>query len=484
LGWTLRAIRALLIPLLLMVFALWPTFGLMTPPMRRVAAQAVAPAGAVVPTDVVASGAVVVTPTQDETTVMFPDGITFALAATAPFPVTRVELLYRPVGDETRRMAAPDLPVVPDGAGPSPTVEVAHDVDLRASGLPPGIDLLYQWRLLGDSGEAAETPEGRVAWHDGRFEWETLDGARASVRSYKGNEALRRAVLETTEREIVRLEALYGAALAEPVRVWLYASPDDLAGALRPNSEEWVAGAAYPQYGLILAVLRPGDTEEIDRVIPHEVSHLVLGKATGNPFSEPPAWLDEGLATAQEGGDRGPYLALVREAVDAGELSSLPAIAGAFPFDPGGAQLAYAESLSVVTYIQDRYGEEGIGRLVAAYREPLTDEQAVRQALGVSVADLEAGWRLALADESGAFAGIGATGDGDGLSLEDAALIASGGLIMSLAAVLAVVVGVVALRRARRSSFPEEDDDDSSTDVALPPHPERRTPMVEGDWSG
>lgn len=388
-----------------------------------------------------------ITPTRDEATADFPAGVAFGLIATAPFPVVRVELLYRPAGEQTLRLALPELP-----ARHGPNVAIEHRVDFREGELPPGIDLRYRWRLIGDDGVAVETAEASVPWRDDRFAWDTFAGERAVVHAYGGDDRFNRAILETTEDEIARLEDLYGAPLAEPVRVWIYATMDDLAGALRPNSETWVAGAAYPRLGLILAVIAPGDRAEAARVIPHEVSHLVLDRATGNPFSEPPAWLDEGLAVSQERGDDAPYLALARQGLLDQDTQSLPALAGAFPYDPDGAQLAYAQSLSVVAFIRDRYGDDGLERLIAAFRQPVTVEAAVREALGVSLAELETGWGTALANETGPFADASRGGS----SPWETILAASGALTMAFAALLAVGVGVTVLRRARKRRWEDE----------------------------
>jgi len=389
---------------------------------------------------------------RDEAIVDFPDGVDFALDATAPFPVERIELLYRPAGDETLRLALPALPPTP-----SPTVAITHRVDLSDGELPPGIDLLYRWRLIGTGGEEVETAAASVPWLDDRFEWRTFAGERATVYGYDGDDAFLRTILERTEREIARQEDAYGGRLPAPARVWVYASMADLVGALQPNSETWVAGAAYPRFGLILAVIGPGDAAEIGRVIPHEVSHLVLHHVTGNPFSSPPTWLDEGLAVSQEEGSVEPYLSLVRQAEFDGELDGLAALDGAFPFDPTAAQLAYAQSLSLVEYIEDRYGADGLARLIAAYRQPVTTDKAIRGALGIPPAELEAGWRQALADGTGPFDGIGRRGDRGGFGVEDAWLLASGGLVMGLVALFALGVGLAALRRSRRGGFEEEE---------------------------
>ena len=51
-----------------------------------------------------------------------------------------------------------------------------------------------------------------------------------------------------------------------------------------------------PALHVIMAVLPPGNYDEVGRVVPHEISHQVLHQATDNPFSRPPQWLNEGLA--------------------------------------------------------------------------------------------------------------------------------------------------------------------------------------------
>src|SRR5260370_16743783 len=63
--------------------------------------------------------------------------------------------------------------------------------------------------------------------------------------------------------------------------------------------------------------------DEIKRIIPHELSHLLLYQATRNPYNQPPAWMDEGLAVHnQETQDPAEEEAL-RQAAQAGNLLPL-----------------------------------------------------------------------------------------------------------------------------------------------------------------
>jgi len=330
---------------------------------------------------------------------------------------------------------------------------------LRAGALPPGLDVHYHWRFTEDDGEVLETPERTVLWADGRFDWTPMGDGPVTVYAYAGDEAFQAEVLASAEETIERLSRRFGAELTDPVRVWVYASADDFTGALAPNSEPWIVGAAYPWFGLVNAVLPTGDREELERVVPHEISHLVLYQATRNPFNGPPAWLDEGLATLAQGSGQAQLWARVARAAEAGELDRLRSLNGQFPYDADGALLAYAQSLSVVQYIIDTYGETGLSKLIAVFREGVSYDEAVERALGIGLDELDEAWRAAVpAQAERELAALGGTtGRGDnGVNPFDGVLLASGSLIMGVVALVALVVGARAFLRARRlASEPE-----------------------------
>lgn len=385
-----------------------------------------------------------ITVTADHARPNFPEGVAFSLTATAPALIERVELLYAVAGQETLHLATPDFVS-------GRVVSVAHDLDLDDGSLPPGLDVEYRWRLEDAEGAVLETAPRTFLWKDDRFAWQTLAGERAVVHTYAGDDALGQAVLDTAQRTLARLEAAYDARLPDPVRIWVYASPDDFAGTMRANAEPWIAGASYPAYGLVLAVLPDSESTELGRVIPHEIGHIVLDAATRNPFNEPPVWLDEGLAVhAQEVSDP-TFRDLVLAAAAEDRLESLRVLNSQFPYDADGALLGYAQSESIIRFILAEYGEEGLTRLIAVHRDGVTPDEAVQRALGLSLDELDARWRASLAAEAAANPPFAATDDAEGgLDPGQAVALASGSLLMGAVALLAVVTGVVSLLRARR----------------------------------
>ena len=395
--------------------------------------------------------------TQDAVT-DFPNGITFSLTASSAEPITKAEIYYRPARLESLRLGQPELT-------PGPEVALTYEADFRGGRMPLGVDIYYFWRLETASGAVLETPEAVVLWSDTRFDWQPLQGNQVTVYAYNNDPAHNQAILDSAERTIAELSAAYDAEMTEPIRIWAYTSGEDFAGALAPNSESWIAGAAYPQLGLIASVLPPGDLDEVGRVVPHEVSHQILSQATENPWNGPPVWLDEGLAIqAQENGaERFPQLVL--EAAANGTLEPIPVLNSQFPYDAEGALLGYAQSESIVDFIATAYGDDAIARLIAVFREGVSYDEAVERALGVTMEELDAQWQASLLEAAN---GAGITGDGDSTGggswlrgLEEALALASGSLIMGVVALLAIVVGTLTIIRSRRrlNAWPEEPDE-------------------------
>ncbi|HEU5433417.1 MAG TPA: peptidase MA family metallohydrolase [Thermomicrobiales bacterium] len=403
-------------------------------------AQAEAPAPAVIAATPVAGTAVV---KRDEVATDFPKGLTFTFEATAKQPITRVDLLYRATVEKTLSLSQPHVK-------PATDVSLTQTVDLETAGVPPGIDLLYHWRIYEADGGVTETPEKPVSWTDTRFDWTTLKGQDVTVFAYNNDPSFNQAILDRAEQTIATLNDRFGAKPNRPIRIWVYNSGNDFSGALAPNSEPWIAGAAFPWYGLILAILPDGNMSEVARIVPHEMSHQALFAATDNPFGGTPAWLDEGFAVYNQVGGKTQYPAIVKAALAHNALPSVRALNGQFPYDTQQALIAYAESLSIVTFILDRWGQDGVAKLIDAFHQGTTPDAATKQALGVDLDQLNTQWRAWVAQQPASGGGLTAPfGDGE-FPVGGAP---PGMLAMGVAALLAIFAGVVAARRNRRGSF-------------------------------
>ncbi|MEX2314457.1 MAG: peptidase MA family metallohydrolase, partial [Thermomicrobiales bacterium] len=136
-----------------------------------------------------------------------------------------------------------------------------------------------------------------------------------------------------------------------------------------------------------------GAGREIRRMIPHEVSHLILHQATENPWNTPPNWLDEGLAVYNQETPDSDLPDILDDAVDDGRLIPVRALGSSFPLDPEQAYLSYAESHSIATFIIEELGEDEMAELIAVFRDEVSYDEAVERALGMSVEELDAAWK-------------------------------------------------------------------------------------------
>ena len=396
---------------------------------------------------------------RNEATADFPEGITFTLDAETTDPVTNLELLYHAPGLETLSVELP-----PFEAGTT-ELKIEHPIDLRAGELPVGVDIQYRWRITEANGDVVETPEQTLSWFDDRYDWTPLSGPNVTVYTYNADSAFQQAILDAAERTVTSLAESYGAKLEQPVRVWAYAAKDDLYGALAPNSEPWIAGAAYPALHVIMAVLPPGDYNEVKRVVPHEISHQVLYQATQNAFNSPPQWLDEGLATYWQESGRDRFYSYALEHAASGEVPPLRTLNGIFPYDRDGATASYAFSLSAVMYILDTWGDEGMAHLISTFPEGVIFDDAIEQGLGITFDELDRRWQEDLIADAKQVGASGTTrfGDDDGASpwtaIGDGLALASGTLILGLVVLIAVIAGLFTFVRSRRRSGDEESID-------------------------
>jgi hypothetical protein len=92
-------------------------------------------------------------------------------------------------------------------------------------------------------------------------------------------------------------------------------------------------------------------------------------------------------------------MGMVERAYEAGKLFDLNSLEVSFPFQPAQATMAYAASWSAVEYIQVTYGDEGTGRLIAAFGLGVPYDEAIESALGIDGEQLNDDWTAWIASQ-------------------------------------------------------------------------------------
>jgi hypothetical protein len=165
------------------------------------------------------------------------------------------------------------------------------------------------------------------------------------------------------------------------------------------TGRDWVGGQARPELGAVVIAVPPeqGYASRMKRYLPHEITHLLVYQlVTPIGYRYVPEWLDEGLATANERLPTPEYALALEEARKAGQLLSVEELCIPFSPDPRTAMLSYAQSASVVQFIRQRYGADGIRKLLSAYANGASCTSGVEEALEISLDKLESDWRISL----------------------------------------------------------------------------------------
>ncbi len=275
--------------------------------------------------------------------------------------------------------------------------EAHYHRNLQARPFPPYANITYWWEYRDEAGTRQTTAETTFRYVDHRFDWRSYQHRNVHLHWVTDSERLHNQALEITQTFLEDAEILFEEPLPKPIYVYIYPSTPDLNQALRLAGATWVGGEAYPQYDVALLGLKANQEAslKLKQLLPHELTHLALAQNLGaRAYAELPAWVKEGLATSFEQRADAAY----EIALDDAERKSgyLPPETLCQPF-VGLSQdqriLAYAESQSLMRYVQQTYGWTNVHKLLTSYADGLGCSQGVEQSLNRSMTMLEREWR-------------------------------------------------------------------------------------------
>ena len=330
----------------------------------------------------------------------FAQVMTFFLTATSDTRIYGAKVFYQAEGTPLLQADATFEPGL--------SIEAQVSVELRGGVFPPFSKVTYWWEIASDDRPVWPVPRQTVDYYDDRFTWQRISNGGVTVQWAEGDRAFAESILGTALEALPGLTAEIGVTPPSNIDVYVYPSLDDLKTALRLGGREWAGGQARPELGVVLVDVPPTPTAlvQMRRAIPHELAHLLVYAAAQPGYDHVPAWLNEGLATANEASPDPAQAVALETAVRAGTLLSFESLCAPFPADANQAQLAYAQSGDVVQFIRNRYGGQGIRNLLAAYRENATCAAGVQRALGVSLPVLEDEWRAQFGLGGGAVSAV------------------------------------------------------------------------------
>ena len=261
--------------------------------------------------------------------------------------------------------------------------------------LPAFSSIQYDYQFVLKSGEIISSPDYEFTYLDNRYNWQELNEEPFKIYWYEGEITLAQEVLDAAlAGQTKTLDLLQQPPDSQSIVIFIYGSEEELQSSLAIVGENWVSGHADPTRGSIVVALPPAVDQplEIQRLIPHEVAHILMARFMGAEFEYLPAWLGEGISSQMEIYSLPEYGLTVERAYQNRELIPFQHLCQVFPADGELAFLAYAQSDAFVQYIREQYGVSGLQSLIYAYDQGVSCDRGVEVALGLSLQELETEW--------------------------------------------------------------------------------------------
>ena len=326
-------------------------------------------------------------------TVTIPEKAVYSLAAHSPAEIQSVTLIH---GSQERSCQEITARQVLEFT-PSKQVEVEHEIDFLQDGaLLPGQDIWWQWEIKDAAGNVLLTDPLTMTVQDQRQTWQTMNNGVIQLQWYAGDENLGRKLIQIAADALARLESQTGIQYTEPIRIINY--PDSEAvREVMVSTSEWAGAVAIPDKNLIMMAASYGSMDWAEDAIPHELSHLVVGRQVFNcRGGDIPTWLSEGLARHTEGPVAESETQEIVAALEQDYLPPLKTLEGAFSYYGGAAGLSYTQSHLVVAYLIETFGSEKMSDLLEQVRSGQLIEDALATVYGLDTEGLDAAWRESL----------------------------------------------------------------------------------------
>lgn len=207
----------------------------------------------------------------------------------------------------------------------------------------------------------------------------SVAGTSVALRSDEGDEAVAEQVRRVLPRA-VNLATRWGP-LPASVTLTVHPTHAGLEAATRRTGSPWMrawarVGAVDLQSPRTWSRGRASD-EALTQILAHELTHCALFQATGRDgrAGPIPLWFQEGMASVAAG--------------ERHDVARAEAVGSPGPFLRTDPALVYGTADWAFRALVDRFGEDGVRRVVARLGEGHAFPAAFRGALGVSLADFE-----------------------------------------------------------------------------------------------
>jgi hypothetical protein len=249
--------------------------------------------------------------------------------------------------------------------------EVIFTYDAAAAPLRPFANTAYWFQVTLTDESTVESQRYAFFYEDNRFNWQQLEKDGFQINWQSKDAGFGQVVLDIAVQSLAIARNYVPAQPPELLKIYVYENASDVQTSLNLGQfKSWVAGHASPDLATVLisAPAGPSQQLELERQIPHEITHILQYQLMGANYRNAPMWLLEGTASLSELYPNPDYQRVLERAVAEESLIPLQELCAFFPSEASRAFLAYAQSESFSRFLFTTYGSSGLKSLMENYQ--------------------------------------------------------------------------------------------------------------------
>jgi hypothetical protein len=322
----------------------------------------------------------------------YPSSLTFSCRAQSNVNITDIRLEY-----QVEQMSVAQVTSEAEVSfNPAVSVNASYSLDMLQYGqIPPGVDIDYWWIVKDAAGEKLQTVPSHYIVVDSTHTWNTLTQGKINVYWYGQNQSFGQAVMSEAQTALSTIASNTGATPDKMVNISVYTSAKDYAASV-VGAPEWSGGIELAQYNSILVIIDPSALAATLPAVAHELTHVVVAQITFNPYNTIPFWLNEGLAVYVQYWHTtlpAQFALPLSVAIADNSLISVRFLSDPFSAYADKANLSYAESESIVTYLINQYGSTKMDALLNTFAKGSTFDGALQVNYGFDMSGLFTAWK-------------------------------------------------------------------------------------------
>ena len=330
----------------------------------------------------------------------YPNSLTFSCRAQSNVDITDIRLEYQ-VEQMSFAEVTSEAQITFD---PSQSVNATYSLNMVQYGqIPPGVDIDYWWIVKDTAGDKLQTAPSHYIVADNHHKWNTLTQGKINLYWYGQDQSFGQLVMSEAQTALSTLASDTGATPDKIINISVYSSTMDYSASVL-GVQEWSGGVELAQYNSVLLLIRPDELNVDLSAVAHELTHVIINQITSNPYNFIPFWLNEGLAVHiqfSQGDLPLQFTTALSSAITNNNLISVRSLSDPFSAYADKADLSYAESVSIVTYLINQYGPTKMKQFLDTFQQGATYDGALQTNYGFDMDGLFTQWKAWVNTENG-----------------------------------------------------------------------------------